>query len=400
MIDAALRTAVIEQPISIKTAEMHFYGKESAVADELAALVRVRRGLRPDANVVHGYLRLLTTEGVEGWYGPFDAWSGVCARNLERALRAIGDRTTVIAAQRALGSYWEKDSTSCAAIDGALWDVASRARAVPLWQALAAGSEKAGEPRYYGSALGLGPADNDLLGRILAAGYPVAKWSLRRDGGEIDVQLARIAKGGAEWASIALDAHATLSLVDVRRVQERAPTLAWLEDPFALDCPAAWDEADAYADGDLPRIVAGEQAARVGDLVRLAARRSVAAAHIEVERLGLTRALEAIAFLRSMRRKCLLHGRMLLPATHLAAAYPDTVSWVECNLVFAAERLATIRDAGLGRDPRCVARECLDRVGGGSEPGEECVLQNVETLLRTETPGRARRFVRGEGGRE
>jgi predicted alpha/beta hydrolase len=66
-----------------------------------------------------------------------------------------------------------------------------------------------------------------MIERILAAGYPVAKWSLRGDGSEMDAQLARIAKGGAEWTSIALDAHATLSLVDVRRVQERAP-VRWL----------------------------------------------------------------------------------------------------------------------------------------------------------------------------
>ncbi|HKO44910.1 MAG TPA: enolase C-terminal domain-like protein [Pyrinomonadaceae bacterium] len=223
------------------------------------------------------------------------------------------------------------------------------------------------DPPLYGSCLGLDIEEVTVLLDVFSSGYRLAKWTLNANR-SIEGQVNRFQFLGAECEFIAFDAHAGLSIDQVKTVQQLAPALAWLEDPFPSEDLSKWISAAYEGREQIPLMVVGEDVflpERLEELIRLP---SVHALNLEVELLGITRSVGLLTKLRDLGRVCHLHGRAIIPSSHLWRAFPDVVRWVECHLAFASERLATVECAERATDPREIASHCLSQEGMGVMP--------------------------------
>ena len=372
----------IHRPITLRTVEMCTYvTRELVVSEGVYALVRQRTGLPCGLSERQMYLHLRTVDGLEGWYGPLTRWSNVTGSTLAVVLRLLGRNISIAGALKVLKPLWPRNPTSCAAVDCALWDLICRSERLRLWRAIAReGSALKRDPPFYGSALGLALEHVGVLVDVLAAGYPLAKWALNAQK-PIEEQLSKIMALHIGWDSIALDAHGGLSVAQVKRIYHLAPGLCWLEDPFSSEDDHKWTRAGVEGNKRLPRLIVGEDVDSPERLEELAAYPAVHAVNLEVERLGVTRAILVIRSLKAQGRVCHLHGRALVPSSHLAIAYPDVARWVEIHLAFALERLATVRRGDSAFDPREIVRYCLEREGLGVEPRGDMDCFVPEILL-------------------
>ena len=276
-------------------------------------------------------------------------------------------------------TLWVVAPQACAAVDGALWDAIARTKGLPVYRLAPARTAFQRALPYYAACLQLTPEATEILFSVRAAGYSVAKWSILQRVG-LACRLSALRALDIGWGAIALDAHTCLTPGDVEFVSRHAAGIAWLEDPFPASAERHWRALDMQVNAETPAIVAGETLESEDALLTLSKRRSVGAIRIEVERVGFTRSVRILEALGSIGKTCLLHGRLLAVAAHLARMFPDVVRGVECNLAFAGERLATLpREAG--SDPRDVVAACLLRAGLGSEPGDECELVDRVRLL-------------------
>jgi L-alanine-DL-glutamate epimerase-like enolase superfamily enzyme len=232
-----------------------------------------------------------------------------------------------------------------------------------------------GSPPFYGSALGLSLQHAHVMHEVLSSSYRIVKWSLNFEI-SIDEQLLAISRLGVPWTSIALDAHGRLTVEETRTIQDFAPELAWLEDPFPSADDENWNRAVAETSGRIPRLVVGEDVFSVERIEDLAILPVVHAVNLEVERLGITRSIHLFHGLMARSQTCHLHGRALVPSSHLALAFPSIVRWVECHLAFGFERLATIEGAEPSADPRAIVNYCLNQKGIGVKPTARAGFSN------------------------
>lgn len=360
--------------IELRRAEVcTFVNRRPVVVRGISAELRERQGLPCAITGSQDYLRLESVTGVEAWHGPFTYGSGITAAALAAKWKLVGAKTSIAYALEALNPVWCSNASVCSAIESALWDLASRMEQVPLWRTLRPDGRMACL-EFYGSALGLAPDDTDVLIGVIAAGYPVAKWTIDPST-DIAAQVKRIGALGLPWRAVALDAHGGLDLAQAECIHRHAPRLAWLEDPFPSEDHPGWTASG------LPPLVVGERFHSADALLRMAMLPAVYSANFEVERLGITRACEVIGKLHGHGRVCLLHGRAMILSSHLAVAFPETVRAVENHLVYAPERLATVCPEESEFDPRRIASVTLTRAGCGAEPAESAELVAREEVL-------------------
>lgn len=111
---------------------------------------------------------------------------------------------------------------------------------------------------------------------------------------------------------------------------------AWLEDP----CPADSFDLEQAAATPYP-VMVGEHCASAEQLRRWALGRNVVV-HLEVERLGMSAAVQMLRWLGEHGLSCRMHGRMPLVAAVLASWYRNVVVAVEMHLAWVSERLSTL----------------------------------------------------------
>ncbi|MBI3859791.1 MAG: hypothetical protein HY296_06120 [Thaumarchaeota archaeon] len=371
---------LINQPITLQKAEVCTYvNSEVNVADRLTRLVRARRGLPYQLKVAHRYLHLWTAEGIECWYGPFDDRANISLPALLEKVRLIGRRTSIAKAAEKLSRFWDSDPFGCSAIDCVLWDAICRDKQFPLWRAQSEGLRRIDRNLpFYGSVLGLPTENVDLLSTVLEEGYPVAKWSLNRQGSVLE-QIREIGRTNIRFDRIALDGHGSMAISEVIQVQDSAPEVAWLEDPFPLQsCIMAQLAKESRK--VMPPLVIGENQSSTELLLDMARNPAIGAVNLEVEILGITRTILLIRYLEKMGKPCHLHGRALVTSSHLAAMHPKAVRWVEIHLAFALERLATLRDTPTD-DPRTIVEYCLEREGVGVQPSATSTVRERTVIL-------------------
>jgi L-alanine-DL-glutamate epimerase-like enolase superfamily enzyme len=359
---------MMEHPVVARGEVCTFANPAPVTVRGVSAVVRERAGLPNTIAAAQNYLRLTSTAGVEGWFGPFVPNSGISAATLAEHWKLIGSGATVGSAVEALNPVWDRNPGVCAALEIALWDLQCRTIGLPLWRLLRPHDGQA-SPQFYASALGIASEHVTVLQTLLNAGYPVVKWTVDPLA-DLAAQMSSIASAGVAWRSIALDAHCRLDLARVRRLHQLAPDLAWLEDPFATD--TAWDASD------FPRIVTGEDLCSPQELVRLSRLPGVYAVNLEVGRLGITRACATIA---ALLRPCLLHGRAAPVSMHLAAAFPEAVHAIENHIVYAPERLATVCFEDAEFDPRRLWPRVIAEPGCTTAPPPAALLSAREDVL-------------------
>lgn len=296
--------------------------------------------------------------GCTGWYGPV-------AEAYSRAAELLG--TTVIGEpvtdHRRLGQLLRKacdpgdkaSSWAAGAIDCAIWDLHGRLAGVPVAGLLAASPASA--VLAYASWLRLDLVDPGNMRAVAAtAAHPwrFTKWGLHVD----DPDAASVGATGLAAAvgrsarhaggRVALDALGswTPRLVEAFANYVDPSTLMWLEDPLPRH---NLDQYQVLAATGLPfavgeRLLAGDDFTRLIDVVR------PTAFTLDVVGCGgLTRAVDLVAVARGAGVPIYPHGRSLVPAVHLAAAFPDTVVAVEYQLQWEPVRRSLYAESWLPR---------------------------------------------------
>lgn len=293
-----------------------------------------------------------------GWYGPI-------AESYSRAAELLGPTVTgepVTDHRRLsqlLGSVCDPgdkaSSWAAGAIDCAIWDLHGRLASVPVAGLLAASPTSA--VLAYASWLRLDVMDPGNMGAVAAtAAHPwrFTKWGLHVD----DPDAASVGASGLAAAAsrsalhaggqVALDAIGswTPRLVEAFADHVDPSMLMWLEDPLPRHL---LDQYQVLAATGLPfavgeRLLAGEDPTRLIDVVR------PAAFTLDVVGCGgLTRAIDLVALAGSAGVPVYPHGRSLVPAVHLAAAFPDTVVAVEYQLQWEPVRRSLYAESWLPR---------------------------------------------------
>jgi len=294
--------------------------------------------------------------GHTGWYGPMAEAYGPAAEQFGEAV--IGEPVT---GHRRVGQMLRSacdpgdkaHSWAAGAIDCAIWDLHGRLAGVPVAALLAASPASA--VLAYASWLRLDVFDRGNMGAVAAtAAHPwqFTKWGLRVDDPDAAsvraTGLAAAASRSARRAGgqVALDALGTWTpqLVEAFADQVDPSTLMWLEDPLPRH---NLDQYRVLAATGLPfavgeRLLAGDDPAKLIDVVR------PAAFTLDVVGCGgLTRAIDLVALAGSAGVPVYPHGRSLVPAVHLAAAFPDTVVAVEYQLQWEPVRRSLYAESWL-----------------------------------------------------
>ncbi|MFF0493934.1 mandelate racemase/muconate lactonizing enzyme family protein [Nocardia sp. NPDC004068] len=311
--------------------------------------------------------------GHTGWYGPiYDRH----ARYIERHLagRLVGcspfeHRQSIERLQEGSGSYVDQrcHSWSVGALDCAVWDLHGKLFSMPVADLLAV------RPRpaipAYASWLRLDLTSPDALSaveQVSAEGWVFTKWGLRRVLGDAE-KLAALAGAVSQRAAgqVAFDALQTWS-VDLTfafsRWARRVP-IVWLEDPISYHDMSCYTQISMCG---IP-IAAGESFI-IGDIPFGEFRpNQLRALTVDVVGIGgITKMLELVRMARDLRVQIVPHGRSLMPAIQLAAAYSDVVPIVEYQLQWEQRRQNLYADGivpesgrirlpsttGLGIDPR------------------------------------------------
>jgi L-alanine-DL-glutamate epimerase-like enolase superfamily enzyme len=173
---------------------------------------------------------------------------------------------------------------------------------------------------------------------------------------------------------VAFDAHGCFSLQDLLRIDERVLDVAWLEDPFSSN-DKVWSTLNRQST-PLPRLAVGEDSHATKRLRELGSLSCVFALNLEVERLGISRALEILEIMRVIGKPCFLHGRLPVTSGHMALAYSDVVAQLEVHIPFAEERLISGRWLRPGvNDPRHLITSWMAEVGACISPA--CTIREI-----------------------
>ncbi len=201
------------------------------------------------------YLTIRTDEGIDGFFGPVDAYAVYAVKELLAPMLIGEDPMAGL-------QLWDKMHKSnrhgrtgyfmvaIGAIDNALWDLRGKALGLPVHKALGGGNRK--DVEAYLSTIGFShdPATiADTAQAIRDRGFKRQKWFMSHgpstgpEGMAHNVALVanlRKALGeDAEFmcdASLAWDLNYTVQWAE--RVTEYRP--AWIEEPFSLDKMEAW----------------------------------------------------------------------------------------------------------------------------------------------------------------
>jgi L-alanine-DL-glutamate epimerase-like enolase superfamily enzyme len=236
-------------------------------------------------------------------------------------------------------------SWAVGALDCAVWDLHARAEGCPVAALLSAAGHRASVPAYASwLRLDVDAAPNtDSISRVASEGWRFTKWGLRPNP-RLDVEddahrLAMLVKGVAEVAGApaafdalwAWDQALTLRFSEV--VDQAG--LVWLEEPLStynLPCYAA-----LAASG--PSVALGERLHLGDDPTGLLRLTGLGAFTLDVVGCGgLTTATRLTEQARAAGVPVYPHGRSLVPAVHLAAAFPDAVAAVEYQVQWEPRR--------------------------------------------------------------
>lgn len=232
-------------------------------------------------------------------------------------------------------------SWAIGAVDCAIWDLHGRLAQRSVASLLAAAPTST--VRLYASWLRLdltSPSLSDTISGICDEGWLFTKWGLRRiPSCEPRSEAERLAHA-AQIVIAAVDrkpafdavftwdrpfASTFIDMVDLESVE-------WLEDPLPTHLLAEYRELPPAPLALGERLMIHQDAA---DLLRLRPR----ALAIDIVGCGgITRAVKLVASAASAGIPIAPHGRSLIPALHLAAAYPSVVTTPEYQLQWEPAR--------------------------------------------------------------
>jgi L-alanine-DL-glutamate epimerase-like enolase superfamily enzyme len=296
------------------------------------------------------HLVAVQSAGLTGWYGPV---SGAVASLVERCIGplAIGRRVADHAAllvriRRAFSSHpGPLTSWAVGALDCAVWDLHGRAVRQPV-AALLGPMPPRNEVDGYASwlQLDIGDAANaSLIQRVADQGWRFTKWGLRADPQRgADVEAERLAMhirqaSSATGARVAFDALWSWPMPVAAKLAEivDVAALVWIEEPLAVHNHPNY--ADVLAEA-MP-LALGERVALGDDPTQLLSLSGLRAFIPDVVGCGgLTAALDLVRWAKVAGVPIYPHGRSLVPAVHLAAAFPDEVVAVEYQVQWEPRR--------------------------------------------------------------
>lgn len=313
--------------------------------------------------------------GDTGWYGPI---SQVMAKQIARTLADAVQGWPVFdhdalqeAARRPVGIHPTKaESWAIGAIDCAVWDLHGRIVGSSVADLVA--PSPAWPVPLYASWLRLDlaePSSQEAVAAVRGDGWRFTKWGLRYrphgaslqetvDEMAVATQMVASTLGTAAAFDAVFTWNTHLTCEFIARIDRH--TVLWLEDPLVPTTGHAYRQLPPFP------LALGETL-RVGDDADDILALDLRAFTLDVVGCGgLTRAVELIKQAASVGTAVYPHGRSLVPALHLAAAFPSVVAAVEYQLQWeparqqqytdpwlpAAGRMAAPDRAGLGTTPR------------------------------------------------
>lgn len=288
----------------------------------------------PGGQILSKYLRIVTSEGLEGFYGPIDdevltpLLHFIAPLIIGRDALAVTDVWHAMAAHRhgRHGHY----KMGLSAVDNALWDLRGKFFQMPVWQLL--GGVRSEVP-VYASALGCA-LDTESVRQaaleIRSEGFAAQKWFPRlgpsqgESGFERNISLVRtlretlgesadfmIDAGGSEWDLLYASRWS-------RRVAEFAPT--WLEEPFRPDQLSAYRR---LADSGILPLAAGEHIYDRSELVEYLNPGVLSVIQCDPEWCGgVTELLRMCSLATAFGLTVMPHGHGLHAAIHVVASQP------------------------------------------------------------------------------
>ncbi|KAB7835800.1 mandelate racemase [Streptomyces mobaraensis] len=227
-------------------------------------------------------------------------------------------------------------------LDCAVWDLHGVLAERPLAHLLAE-TPVAGRVPVYVSWLSLDLRSGNAEGAVRQTarqGFAFTKWAVRA-AGESARSIASLAGRTSAWAGapVAIDALGTWDTALAAAVARALPegAVRWVEDPLPeTDCQEYRELRDARS--PLP-VAFGERVTSALGARRLLAHCRPAAFTFDVAWCGgITEALRLLDLARAASIPVHLHGRALVPAVHLAAAFPQVAGAVEYQLVWEPRR--------------------------------------------------------------
>ncbi|WP_367132939.1 MULTISPECIES: enolase C-terminal domain-like protein [Streptomyces] len=289
--------------------------------------------------------------GVVGCFGPVDELpAAVVAARLGAA--AVGwpvvDHQGLV--RHLLGQLGQHraglGSWAVGVLDCAVWDLHGVLAERPVAYLLAEEPALERVP-VYASWLSLDLRSDGAEGsvrRTAGLGFAFTKWAVRA-AGESARSIAALAGRVSEWAGapVAIDALGTWDVGLARSVGRVLPDEAvrWVEDPLPeTDCQ---EYRELHDEGSPLPVAFGERVTSAMGARRLLIGCRPAAFTFDVAWCGgITEALRLLDLARAARIPVHLHGRALVPALHLAAAFPQVAGAVEYQLVWEPRRQRTL----------------------------------------------------------
>ncbi len=293
--------------------------------------------------------------GLVGWYGPVSAATAAlvegCIGQLAVGSRVVDHDGLAVRLRRELGPQaGALTSWAVGALDCAAWDLHGRAEQRPVAELLGSVPART-DAAAYASWLRLDISDvanGDAIRGLADRGWQFTKWGLRADPRlTADADAERLMKL-IQWVS---DTAAARSAFDALWTWNSTLTakmagiadltaLVWVEEPLA-----DYDQVD-YAEvlaGAMP-LALGERLTFGDDPTWLLDRQPAAFTPDVVGCGGLTAAVGLVQLARAAGVPVYPHGRSLLPALHLAAAYPDVIPAVEYQVQWEPRRQRLFTD--------------------------------------------------------
>lgn len=297
-----------------------------------------------------GWFVGVRSDGQCGWYGPINTAAG---RYIDRhlACRLVGrpvheyastfqfmQRSTTNSIAEARTRSW-----AIGAVDCALWDLRGQLAGLPVAQLLNPNATALSVPAYaswLAYDLAAEQAANQIA-QIACGGWKFTKWGLRMTGRRTPDELTQLANGTihAAGGSAAFDAFGTWSVDLVHSFVDsiESTDLIWLEDPLSADQTDDYPRVETAA---VP-LAAGEYLLVDDQPDALLRIRNLTALTIDVVGCGgITRALRLIEQAKQHGIPIVPHGRSLVPALHLAAAFPKVIPCVEYQIQWEPRRQA------------------------------------------------------------
>ncbi|MEE6260172.1 enolase C-terminal domain-like protein [Plantactinospora sonchi] len=302
------------------------------------------------------HLVAVRAAGHTGWYGPVSgpaaALLDACVASLAIGASVVDHDRLLVQLQRGLGApLGAVASWAIGALDCAVWDLHGRLEGSPVSVLLGASGDQTAVPAYA-SWLRLDVSVGStahLVRRVANQGWRSTKWGLRPDPRlEIEADAKRLAlvvqrvseAAGAPTAFDALWAWDEALMLRFSELVDPA-RLVWLEEPL--------DTYDMEGYGLLtashPPLALGERLRLGDDPTPLLGLRALSAFTLDVVGCGgLTAALSLVRRAIAAGVPVYPHGRSLVPAVHLAAAFPDNVLAVEYQMQWEPRRQTLFTD--------------------------------------------------------